>query len=213
MTSRMSVAGSLAIVVLLGVVTVATRSTYPSVGGYDAQEYITYAHDLVTRGVLRRGDRRVSHASRISGGRGCVVELARGLDLDDPGHPGQLVSAVAVSARLPARSSPRTDALAVETGRLAGCHSLLRLPPDGRESGCDVPSRAARDAPDGGRAPRPRAHGSHAPVRVVARGLARAAPRPRASSFAHGRSGWLVVAVVVLGVVALTDRELRRRGR
>ena len=55
MTARVSVVCSLAIVVLLGVVTVRNALTYPSVGGYDASEYIAYAHDLVTRGTLPEG--------------------------------------------------------------------------------------------------------------------------------------------------------------
>ncbi len=98
MSSRTSVAGSLAIVVLLGVVSVRNALTYPSIGGYDAQEYITYAHDLVTRGILPEGTGVYHTPPGYPAVAGAVVELARGLDLDDPGHPGQLVSAVAVTA-------------------------------------------------------------------------------------------------------------------
>ena len=50
MTARVSIACSIAIVVLLGVITVRNALTYPAVGGYDASEYIAYARDLVTNG-------------------------------------------------------------------------------------------------------------------------------------------------------------------
>jgi hypothetical protein len=96
MTARVSVACSLAIVVLLGVVTVRNALTYPSVGGYDASEYIAYAHDLVTRGTLPEGTGVYHTPPGYPAVAGAAVELGRGLELEDPGHPGQVVNAVAV---------------------------------------------------------------------------------------------------------------------
>jgi 4-amino-4-deoxy-L-arabinose transferase-like glycosyltransferase len=96
MTARVSVACSLAIVVLLGVVTVRNALTYPSVGGYDASEYIAYAHDLVTRGTLPEGTGVYHTPPGYPAVAGAAVELGRRLELEDPGHPGQVVNAVAV---------------------------------------------------------------------------------------------------------------------
>ena len=111
---------------------------------------------------------------------GALVELGERLDLEDPGHPGQLVSAVVGRrhAVLLVLLLARTLWPARPVVWLAAV-GLLRVPPDGPEDGSDVPSRAARDARDGRRAPRPRAHGSRAAVPVAARGPARATPRAR----------------------------------
>jgi 4-amino-4-deoxy-L-arabinose transferase-like glycosyltransferase len=96
MTARASVAGSVAIVLALGVLSIRNAVTYPSVGGYDAQEYITYAHDLVTSGALPQGTGVYHTPPGYPAVAGAAVELARGLALDDAGHPGQLVSALSV---------------------------------------------------------------------------------------------------------------------
>ena len=98
MSSRTSVAGSLAILAALGVVAVRNAFAYPSVGGYDAQEYITYAHDLVTRGALPAGTGVYHTPPGFPAVAGAAVELGRGLELADPAHVGQLVSAAAVLA-------------------------------------------------------------------------------------------------------------------
>ena len=193
--------------------TVWNALTYPSIGGYDAQEYITYARDLVEHARLPPGGVGAYYTPpgywrlRDRGG-----SLGAGLDLHDPDHPGQLVSAVAVDRHgSPARSSPRTDVLAGATGRLAGSRRTSSPSSHRREDGCDVPSRAARNAPDGGRATRPRAHGSHAAVRVVARGARSGCSSARASSFAHGRSGWLRSPSSSSGGRGDRSRSLRRR--
>jgi hypothetical protein len=96
MTARTSVAGSLAIIVLLGVVAVHNATTYPSIGGYDAQEYVTYAHELVTRGAFPERTGVYHTPPGYPAVAGAAVEVARGLDLEDPGHPGQIVSALSV---------------------------------------------------------------------------------------------------------------------
>ena len=199
MTARMSVAGSLAIVVLLGLVTVRNALDVP----VDRRLRRAGVHHLRPRPRRRAASSRrglgVYHTPPgYPAVAGALVELGERPRPRGSGPPGPARERRRRDRHLPARSSPRADALAGETGRLAGCHGLLRLPPRGRESGSDVPSRAARDARDGRRAPRPRAHGSRAPVRLVARGLARAAPRSRA---ARSR------------VVALDGRGRRRRSR
>jgi hypothetical protein len=98
MTSRVAVVGSVAILALLGVVAVRNSFTYPSVGGYDAQEYITYSHELVTQGSLP-GETGVYHTPPgFPALAGVAVEVGRRLGLADPGHLGQLVSAASVIA-------------------------------------------------------------------------------------------------------------------
>jgi hypothetical protein len=96
MTARVSVVCSIAILAILGVVAVRNAFTYPSVGGYDAQEYITYAHDLVTRGVLPEGTGVYHTPPGYPAVAGAAAELGRELELHDPGHLGQLVNALSV---------------------------------------------------------------------------------------------------------------------
>jgi 4-amino-4-deoxy-L-arabinose transferase-like glycosyltransferase len=95
-TGRQSVAASLAILVVLGVVAVRNAFTYPSVGGYDAQEYISYADGLVPGGQLPEGTGVYHTPPGYPAVAGVALELGRKLGLEDPGHLGQLVSAVAV---------------------------------------------------------------------------------------------------------------------
>jgi hypothetical protein len=53
--ARAGVAASAAIVLALAVVAVRNAFAYPAIGGYDAQEYITYADEVVTRRSLPDG--------------------------------------------------------------------------------------------------------------------------------------------------------------
>ncbi len=93
----MSLAGSLAIVVLLGVVAIHNAATYPSVGGYDAQEYITYARDLVEHGALPAGGVGAYYTPPgYMALAGIAGSLGRALDVHDPDHLGQLLNASAV---------------------------------------------------------------------------------------------------------------------
>lgn len=96
MSSRTATLGSAAILLLLGVIAVRNAFTYPSIGGYDAQEYITYAHDLVSRGDLPEEVGVYHTPPGYPAAAGFVAKLGRRLDLRDPDHFGQLVSAAAV---------------------------------------------------------------------------------------------------------------------
>lgn len=96
MSSRSAVAGSVAVLVLLGALAVRNAFAYPPIGGYDAQEYITYAHDLVTRGSLPEEVGVYHTPPGYPAVAGVATELGRSLGLSDPEHLGQLVNAVAV---------------------------------------------------------------------------------------------------------------------
>jgi hypothetical protein len=96
MTSRVCVLGSVAILALLGTVAVRNALSYPSVGGYDAQEYLTYARELATRGELPEGSGVYHTPPGYPAVAGAATELGRTLGLTDPGDLGQLVSAVSV---------------------------------------------------------------------------------------------------------------------
>ena len=93
---RWAVLGSAAILLLLGVVAVRNAFTYPSIGGYDAQEYVTYAHDLIERGDLPDGVGAYYTPPGYFAVAGIAGELGQALDLHDPDHLGQLVNALAV---------------------------------------------------------------------------------------------------------------------
>lgn len=96
MTARVATVGSAGIICALAVVAVRNAFTYPAIGGYDAQEYISYANDLVTRWVLPVEG--VYHTPPgfplVAGG---AVALGRTLNLAEPEHLGQLVGALAVA--------------------------------------------------------------------------------------------------------------------
>ncbi|OFW75758.1 MAG: hypothetical protein A2Y55_03050 [Actinobacteria bacterium RBG_16_68_12] len=96
MSPRAAVVGSAAILVLLAVVAVHNAFAYPSIGGYDAQEYITYAEDLVERGNLPDAVGAYYTPPGYLAIAGVAARIGRALDLDDPNHLGQLVNAVAV---------------------------------------------------------------------------------------------------------------------
>lgn len=99
MSPRSAVTASLLILVLLGVVATWNAFTYPSIGGYDAQEYITYARDLVERGSLPpEGVGAYYTPPGYMALAGIAGSLGRALDLGDPEHLGQLVNAIAVVA-------------------------------------------------------------------------------------------------------------------
>ena len=95
--ARVAIAVSAAILVVLSVVAVRNAFVYPAVGGYDAQEYITYAEGVV-EGRLPDGVGVYHTPPGYPAVAGVAVELGRWLDLRDPEHLGQLVSALAVIA-------------------------------------------------------------------------------------------------------------------
>jgi hypothetical protein len=94
-SARTALASSLVVLVALGIITIRNAFTYPAVGGYDAQEYISYAEGLVERGELP--DSGVYHTPPgYPLLAGAAVELGRWLGMSEPEHLGQLVSALAV---------------------------------------------------------------------------------------------------------------------
>lgn len=96
MSSRLEALGSAAILLLLGVVAIRNAFEYPALGGYDAQEYLSYAHDLVERGDFPDGVGAYYTPPGYAAVAGVASELGQRLDLDDPDHLGQLVSALSV---------------------------------------------------------------------------------------------------------------------
>ena len=97
MSARAAVLGSGAILLGLAVVAVWNALTYPSIGGYDAQEYITYARDLAERRVLPpEGVGAYYTPPGYMAVAGIAGSIGRALDLHDPDHLGQLVNAVSV---------------------------------------------------------------------------------------------------------------------
>jgi 4-amino-4-deoxy-L-arabinose transferase-like glycosyltransferase len=210
MTARTSVAGSLVIVVVLGLVTVRNALTYPSIGGYDAQEYITYAHDLVTRGVFPEGTGVYHTPPGYPAVAGALVELTRGLDLADPGHPGQLLSAVAATATcLLVLLLARTLWPARPVVWLAATAFFAFLPTVVKAGAMFHPEPLGMLVAAGAllllaRMVRTR---RYAWWLVVSLGLLLGL-----GQLVRAWSLWMVaVTVVVLGVVAVTDRELRKR--
>ena len=196
---------------VLAVVAVWNALTYPSIGGYDAQEYITYARDLAERRVAFRRCRRLLHPSWVPGASpGVAGSIGRALDLHDPDHLGQLVNAFSVVgtgvivlllARTLWPARPVTWACR---------RRVLRVSSDRPEDGCDVPPGAARDADHGRSAARARAHGSNEDVLVEARRPARSPARGSVSWCAPGRSGWSPLRSSSSWSVALADRSLRQ---
>jgi len=96
-SARVATLGAAAIIAVLAVVAVHNAFAYPSIGGYDAQEYITYARDLVDHGRLPpNGVGAYYTPPGYMAVAGLAGNLGRALDMHDPEHLGQLVNAIAV---------------------------------------------------------------------------------------------------------------------
>jgi len=96
-SARVATIGAAAIIAVLAVVAVHNAFAYPSIGGYDAQEYITYARDLVDHGRLPpNGVGAYYTPPGYMAVAGLAGNLGRALDMHDPEHLGQLVNAIAV---------------------------------------------------------------------------------------------------------------------
>jgi 4-amino-4-deoxy-L-arabinose transferase-like glycosyltransferase len=96
-SARFATLGAAAIIAVLAVVAVHNAFAYPSIGGYDAQEYITYARDLVDHGSLPpNGVGAYYTPPGYMAVAGLAGNLGRALDMHDPEHLGQLVNAIAV---------------------------------------------------------------------------------------------------------------------
>lgn len=95
---RFATLGSAAIIALLGLVAVWNAFSYPSIGGYDAQEYLTYARGIVEDGTLPpTGEGAYYTPPGYMALAGLAGSLGRALDLHDPDHLGQLLNAIAVA--------------------------------------------------------------------------------------------------------------------
>lgn len=99
LTARSSAVASVALLALLAFLALRNAFTYPSIGGYDAQEYITYARDVAERGALPpNGVGAYYTPPGFMAIAGLMGSLGRALDMRDPDHLGQLVAAVSVVA-------------------------------------------------------------------------------------------------------------------
>jgi len=97
LSSRSALLASTATLLALAAAAVWNALTYPSIGGYDAQEYITYARDLVEHGALpAQGVGAYYTPPGYMAVAGIAGSLGRALDVHDPDHLGQLVNAAAV---------------------------------------------------------------------------------------------------------------------
>ena len=209
MSSRTAVAGSLATLGLLAVVAVHNAFAYPAIGGYDAQEYIAYADGLVNRGSLPDGG--VYHTPPgYPAAAGLLVELGRSLGLRDPEHLGQLLNAFAVVV---------TGLIVLLLARsLWPARPLLWLAAVGFFAFLPSVSKAGAMFH-----PEPMAMAVSAAALLLLAHMVRhcdyswrlAVPLGvllGAGQLVRGWSLWMVgVAVIVLGVLALTDRDARRR--
>ena len=96
LTARTATVASAAILVLFAVVAVHNAFTYPSIGGYDAAEYISYARGIADDGVLPpNGVGAYYTPPGYMAIAGLMGSLGRALDMQDPEHLGQLVNALA----------------------------------------------------------------------------------------------------------------------
>ena len=97
LSPRAAMLGSTAVLIGLAVIAVHNAFAYPSIGGYDAQEYITYARDLVDHRMLPpEGVGAYYTPPGYMALAGIAGSFGRALDLHDPEHLGQLVNAIAV---------------------------------------------------------------------------------------------------------------------
>lgn len=95
-SARAAVLGSTAILVVLAAVSINNAFTYPSIGGYDAEEYLSYSRELVESGDLPDGVGAYYTPPGFMALAGLAGELGRALDLRDPEHLGQLLNAFAL---------------------------------------------------------------------------------------------------------------------
>jgi 4-amino-4-deoxy-L-arabinose transferase-like glycosyltransferase len=96
-SARAGLLGSAALLCVLAVVAVHNAFSYPSIGGYDAFEYVTYARDLVDHHSLPpHGEGAYYTPPGYMAIAGLAGSLGRHLNLTDPDHLGQLVSALAI---------------------------------------------------------------------------------------------------------------------
>jgi 4-amino-4-deoxy-L-arabinose transferase-like glycosyltransferase len=95
-SNRLATLGSATILALLGVVAVRNALTYPTLGGYDAEDYLAYARGLIDRGELPDAVGAYYTPPGFPALAGVATELGSRLGLDEPEHLAQLLNAFAV---------------------------------------------------------------------------------------------------------------------
>ena len=98
MSRRLATLGSAAILAAFATVAVSNSLTYPTLGGYDAEDYVAYAQDLVERGDLPNAVGAYYTPPGYMALAGAATKLGSRLGLDDPEHMGQLLNALFVVA-------------------------------------------------------------------------------------------------------------------
>jgi hypothetical protein len=95
-SKRLATLGSATILALLGVVAVRNALRYPTLGGYDAEDYLAYARGVIDRGELPDGVGAYYTPPGFPAIAGVATELGSRLGLDEPEHLAQLLNGLAV---------------------------------------------------------------------------------------------------------------------
>ena len=98
MSNRLATLGSAAILAVLAVVAVRNSLNYPTLGGYDAEDYIAYARGLIDRGDLPEGVGAYYTPPGFPAIAGAATELGKGLGLDEPERMAQVFNAIVLVA-------------------------------------------------------------------------------------------------------------------
>jgi len=94
-SNRLAVWLTVALLAVLAVVSVRNAFTYPSVGGYDAAEHISYAHLLVNKwDIPKRGEGNFYTPPGYYLLAGIAIRVGDALGLSDPEHLAQLLNGV-----------------------------------------------------------------------------------------------------------------------
>ena len=95
---RLATLSSAAILAALGVVAISNSLTYPTLGGYDAEDYLAYAEQPRRAGELPDAVGAYYTPPGYMALAGVATKLGARLDLDDPARMGQLLNALLVVA-------------------------------------------------------------------------------------------------------------------
>jgi Dolichyl-phosphate-mannose-protein mannosyltransferase len=97
-SNRLATFASATILVLLAVVAVRNGLTYPTLGGYDAEDYLAYARGLIDHADLPDGVGAYYTPPGFPAIAGAATEVGGWLGLDEPEHLAQVFNAFAVVA-------------------------------------------------------------------------------------------------------------------
>ena len=97
-SDRLATLGSAAILALLAVVAVRNGIDYPTLGGYDAEDYLAYARGVIDHGDLPDRVGAYYTPPGFPAIAGAATEVGRWLGLDEPEHVAQVLNALAVVA-------------------------------------------------------------------------------------------------------------------